>query len=165
MATLYEIDTAIVESFNKAIDPETGEIIDPQAWQDLERLSVDRETKIENIALFYKNLCSDAAAYKAEKDSFAAKQKAAEKKAGRLADYLKQALQGETFRSAKVDVRFRKSLAVDITEDLDMSKIPDIYKREKTVIEIDKSAAGKDLKAGVEIPGLRLTEHQNILIK
>ena len=64
MANLYEINQAITE----CIDNETGEIIDVEK---LEELQLEREAKIENVALWYKNLLSDAEAYKAEKNAFA----------------------------------------------------------------------------------------------
>lgn len=73
MSTLYEIDAAILE----CVDAETGEIIDPDA---LTALTMQREQKIENVALYYKNLLSDAAQYKAEKDVFAEKERRAKKK-------------------------------------------------------------------------------------
>ena len=53
---LYEIDAAITA----LVDPETGEISDFDAF---DQLSMARDQKIENIALYYKNLVADAAAY------------------------------------------------------------------------------------------------------
>ena len=72
MASLYEIDNAIME----CIDPETGEIIDAER---LTALQMERDKKIEGVACWVKNLDADAAAYKAEKDAFAARQAKAEK--------------------------------------------------------------------------------------
>ena len=66
MATLYEIDAGILS----CIDVETGEVLDPEK---LEALQMEREEKIESVALWYKNLCSDAEAYKAEKQAFASR--------------------------------------------------------------------------------------------
>ena len=64
MANLYEINNAIMQCF----DLETGELTDAESF---DRLQMERDLKIENIALWYKNLVSDAAAYKAEKEAFA----------------------------------------------------------------------------------------------
>lgn len=55
---LYEIDKAILA----CIDPETGELIDEAALQDLQ---MERTQKIKNVALWLKNLNASAAAYKA----------------------------------------------------------------------------------------------------
>lgn len=68
MASLYQIDQAILE----CLDAETGEIIDAEK---LDALFMEKNQKIENIALWIKNLQADALAYKAEKDAFAARQK------------------------------------------------------------------------------------------
>lgn len=84
---LYEIDKAIETAFNLAIDPETGEVNEEQMML-LEMLEMDRDKKIENVACFIKNLRADAAAYKAEKDAFAKRQKQAENKAESLSNYL-----------------------------------------------------------------------------
>ena len=46
---------------------ETGEIINPEQ---LEALSMERDAKIENIAMWYKNLLSDAEQYKTEASRF-----------------------------------------------------------------------------------------------
>lgn len=60
MATLYEIDEEILN----CVDQETGEIIDPEK---LAQLQMDFDKKVEGIALWIKNLLSDAEAIKAEK--------------------------------------------------------------------------------------------------
>lgn len=44
MASLYEINQRILE----CVDPETGELIDPE---NLEALVMEKELKIENVAL------------------------------------------------------------------------------------------------------------------
>ena len=49
---LYQIN----EEIEKCIDTETGEILDLEA---LDKLAMERDTKIENLACWYKNLnCS-----------------------------------------------------------------------------------------------------------
>lgn len=106
---LYEIDAAITA----LVDPETGEVSDFDAF---DQLSMARDQKIENIALYYKNLVADAAAYKAEKLAFAERQKAAENKAQRLKDYLAYALQGQKFESPRCAVSFRKTTNVNVLD-------------------------------------------------
>lgn len=73
MATLYEIDAAI----SGCIDAESGEIIDTER---LDNLLIERSKKLEGVALWIKNLESDAAAIKAEKNTLDRRMKAAEKK-------------------------------------------------------------------------------------
>ena len=101
---LYDIEKEIME----CIDEETGEIIDIEK---LDALTMERDTKIENICLWIKNLKADAVALKAEKDHFAARQKAAENKAESLTKYISNFLNGDKYKSARVTVSYRKSEA------------------------------------------------------
>lgn len=87
---LFEIENEIMNCW----DQETGEILDSDR---LDQLEMERDTKIENIALYIKNLTADAEALKAEKQSFAERQKAAENKAELLKKYLATYLAGQKF--------------------------------------------------------------------
>ena len=111
---LYEIDQEIMN----CVDMETGEIIDPAR---LNELQMDRDTKIENIACWIKNLYADAEAFKTEKQSFADRQKAAENKAESLKKYLTNYLAGQKFSTPKVAISFRKTSSVNVT---DISQLP-----------------------------------------
>lgn len=155
MSSLYEINQKILE----VCDPSTGEITD---WSAFEALQLARDDKLENIALWYKNLLSDAAAFKAEKDAFAAKQKAAESKAESLKNYLDSSLKGGKFKTVKVDVSYRKSTSVEV---VDESLIPAEYMRTVTTTTPDKAEIAKALKVGEAIDGVQLKESQNIQIK
>ena len=79
--TLYEIDQAI----QGLVDPETGELMDYEAFA---ALQMDRDAKIENMALWYKDLMADAKAIKEEADTLNERRKALENKAERLKSYL-----------------------------------------------------------------------------
>ena len=151
---LYEIDEKIMA----CIDMETGEIIDSEA---LDRLTLEREAKIENVALWYKNLLADAEAYKAEKNSFKAKEDAAKKKAESLMNYLAYALNGEKFKTTRVDIGYRKSTVVECQ---DVTQVDDDYLRYKEP-ELDKSKVKKAIKEGIEVKGCALVENQNMQIK
>ena len=106
MANLYEIDEKILECVANCIDPDTGEIIDSEQ---LEALKMERQAKLENVALYIKNLKADAAMYKAEKTAFAERQAAAERKAESLTMWLKNALDGQKFKTEKTEVNFKKN--------------------------------------------------------
>ena len=155
MSTLYEIDAAILN----CCDMETGEIIDADA---LDALMMEREKKIENIALYIKNLTADAAAYKAEKEAFAAREAQATNKAANLKKYLTGALNGQKFNTALCAISFRRSEKVEIDEE---SAIPAEYMNEVVKRTPDKTAIKAAIKAGQEISGCRLVENQNISIK
>lgn len=155
MASLYEIDQGILD----CIDEETGEILN---FEKLSELQMERERKLEGVALWIKNLKADAAAYKAEKDAFADKEKAAKTKLEKLSEWLSNALDGQKMNTVRVAVSFRKSESVKIT---DIDAIPDKYLVETITESPDKIMIKDDLKHGVEIPGCELELKNNIQIK
>ena len=74
MANLYELD-AMIESLLEQEDPETGELLSDM--EQLEAVLMERDTKIENIALYIKNKTAEAEAIKAEKLALEKRQKSA----------------------------------------------------------------------------------------
>lgn len=152
---LYEIDAQILEC---CIDQETGEIIDAEK---LEALQVEREQKIENVALWIKNLTAEATAYKAEKMAFAERQKKAEEKAESLKKWLADALSGTNFKTTKAAVSFRKTQSVQVS---------DIWALGEEFVKYsdptpDKNAIKAALKAGQEVNGAELIESISVSIK
>lgn len=157
MATLYELSSELA-NFELEIDEETGELLNADQ---LENIEMERNAKIENICLWIKNLKSDANAYKAEKESFEKKRKAAENKAEALKQYVQFILAGEKFKSSRVSVTYRKSESVECD---DVFKVSDDYLRYKDP-ELDKTKVKEALKAGIEIDGCKLVEKQNMQIR
>lgn len=151
---LYDIDSAIME----CVDSETGEIFDIDKFN---ALGLERDTKIENIALWIKNLKAEAEALKAEKDNFAARQKAAENKMNSLKQYLSNYLDGAKYDSTKVKVSFRKSETLQIDEG---ATIPEDFLKYKEP-EVNKAELKKALKEGFVVPGVEIVENMNIQIK
>jgi len=151
---LFEINNELMQCF----DAETGEILNPES---LEALNMERERKIENIALWIKDLTAEAAALKAEKQAFEERQKAAEKKAENLKKYLLSALGGENFKTVKAAVTFRKSQKVEV---------PDVYKLDENFVKYseptaDKNAIKKAIQAGQTVEGATLVESLSISVK
>ena len=155
MASIWEIDQEILD----CVDLETGEVIDPER---LENLQMERSQKIENVACWIKNLESDAAAIKAEKEALAKRQVAALAKAEQLKEWLAEALGGHKFSSAKCAVSFRRSETVEVA---DVALIPAELLRVKTTIEPNKTAIKALLKDGQDVIGCRLVEGLNTQIK
>lgn len=151
---LYEIDQKIMN----CVDMETGEIIDPAR---LDELQMDRDTKIENIACWIKNLNADAEAFKTEKQSFADRQKAAENKAESLKKYLANYLAGQKFSTPKVAISFRKTSSVNVT---DISQLPKEFLKFADPTP-DKTAIKNAIKAGTTVTGAEIVEGQSISIK
>ena len=82
---LYEIDAAIDAAIEAGTDPETGESTN---LEELTALQMQREEKLENIALYIKNLSAIATAVKNEIDVLNERRKRTEKKVDRLRDVL-----------------------------------------------------------------------------
>lgn len=154
MAALYEIDAAIMA----CVDGETGEVINPEM---LDTLLMERGRKLEGVALWIKNLESDAAAIKAERDALDKRMKSAENKAKSLREWLKNALEYQPFETARVRVSFRKSESTEIDENVLDRK----WCREKITYAPDKTAIKNALKTGQTVAGAKLVVNQNIQIK
>ena len=154
MANLYEIDEQITECF----DVETGELLDAEK---LENLMIEKENKIEAVALWIKNLKADAAMYKAEKNAFAERQAAAERKAESLTMWLKNALDGKKFKTEKAEVNFRKTQKVEVIDIWELNE--DFVKYSDPTP--DKAAIKRAIKAGEEVNGARLIDDISVSIK
>ena len=155
MDSLYEIDFEIMN----CIDFETGEVVDVEK---LTELQMEREHKIESVALWVKNLRAEAAAYKAEKDAFAKREKRTKNKVESLEKWLTNALNGEKLTTNRVAVSFRKSKRVEVLDD---SKIPENYMTETVTIAPDKKGIREAIEYGLKVPGCELVERNNIQIE
>ena len=152
--TLYEIDRAIMD----CLDAETGEILDIEK---LEELQLAKEVKIENIALWYLNLCAEAEAYKAEKLKFEEKQKKAEQAAENKKKWLDSILQGSKFKTTLCEIKYSTSSKVIVD---DITAIDSkYYKAVKP--EADKTKIKAAIKAGEIIEGCHIETNKNISIK
>lgn len=165
--TLYEIDKAIYDLLENGftVDEETGEVIGGS--DELEQLQIERDQKLESVALYIKSVESLIAGIKAEEESLAKRRKKKEYKVDRLKKYLTDSIIGngdDSFESTKVSVTFRKSDGVEIT---DADALDKKYWREKTTIkrEPDKKLIKTDIKSGVAVNGAHLEVRQNINIE
>lgn len=161
---LYEINAALEELLNQ-VDPETGELVcDMDA---LEALSIEREEKLEGLALYCKNLTAEAEAIRNEEKALAERRRSLENKAERAKGFLAEQLSGEKFSTPKVAVSYRTSKAVEITDEESFwayaFKHPGFIRQKQP--EADKTAIGAALKNGQEIPGAELIEKLNMSIK
>lgn len=153
MATLYEIN----EQIAGLVDPETGEIADFEAF---EKLNLDLDTKIKNIALWIVNLRSDAEQLEEQEKKFRDRKTAAKNKAESLKNLLDGFLSGEKRSFPEVVISYLKSERVTVDDD---AKLNDRFLRIKT--EINKDALKDALKRGESIEGARLEVKNNIQIK
>ena len=159
--TLYEIQDNIRQAIEQGFNEETGEIFDAS---DIEALQIQRDEKIESIALYIKDLAAEAKAIKDERAALAKRQQTAENQAELLKKYLAKCLDGQKFKTARVAISYRKSQTVELIDGLDINQLPHQFLRE-IAPEVDKTALKDALKEGQEIYGVYLQEHTNTIIK
>lgn len=155
--TLYEIDQQIVKAIELGYDPETGEILDASA---LEQLQIDRDEKIENICLYIKDLTAESKALAEEAKALTERKERSAKKAESLKNYLAVILNGQKWKSSKAVVSYRKTQAV-VVDDLD--SLPPGYLRIKK--EPDKALIKECIKGGGTIKGAHLEDRQSMSVK
>ena len=152
--SLYEINQDILS----CVDSETGEIIDVEHLSELE---LEREQKFEGVALWIKNLSAEAEAYKAEKEAFAEREKAAKNKIESLKNWLCFATNGEGFKSTKCVVTVRNSEETVVDEEL----LPKKWMKKTISYKPDKIAIKAAIKAGAKIKGAMIRINQNLSVK
>ena len=161
--TLFEIDEAIancvkLDGREEYVDVSTGEIIDIQA---LDALKMERNTKIRNIACWIRNLESDEKQLAEQEKIYRDRKNATKNKKEQLKSYLASFLAGQKWKNKEVEILWRKSKAVEVT---DIKKLSSYYLRYKEP-EVNKTLLGNDLKAGVKLDGAVLTEKNNMSVK
>lgn len=160
--TIYEIDTAIAA----LVDPESGELLDYEAFSEL---SMERSKKIENMALWAKELSATAKIIKAEEDVLKARRQSMENKAVRLKEYLALILDGEKFETAKCSISYRKSSALEITDNFALSEWLEAAGFGDLVAysapTVDKREVTKLIRAGSVVPGAEIVERQSLTLK
>lgn len=159
--TLWEIDKRISDILEVGmhIDEETGEVL---LTEDLDLLNIEREKKIEGIALYVKNLKAEAEAIHTEIDRLKGREESKKKKAERLTQYLSSALCGQKFETAKTSLFFRKSSVVQINNE---SLVPEEFMKVTTEKKPDKTAIANRIKSGEFVSGCELVEKNNLQIK
>ena len=155
---IYEIEQSIMA----LVDPETGEIADFEA---LDNLTMARDEKIENVAMWIKNLVAEGKAIREEEKNLAERRRTSENKSESLQKYLEQILCGDKFSTPKVAISYRKSTAVNIADEESFLKTADAIYAVPQAPKIDKTAIKEALKSGAVIVGAELVERNNIQIK
>ena len=160
--SIYKIDQAILS----LVDPETGEITD---WAAFEELQMERDAKVEAVALWYKNLVAEAKAIKEEEQALAERRKKLESMAETRKKYLEYALNGQKFQTARCAVTFRKSTRVELEDPDKVIKWAEANGHKECVSykapEANKTEIGKLLKGQVNVPGAVLVEGRSLTVK
>lgn len=163
--TLYKIDTNIrefLDSLYSQLD-EDGTISD-EDYATLEMWQEERKAKLENIAVYYKELVALEEALENEAKKLLERAKTAERRAEWFKRYLATSMiaNGDTeLQTSRCTLSFRKSEKVVVNED----QLPRKYFVEKINYTPDKKTLKELLKKGETISGASLEVTQNIQIK
>ena len=162
MRALYEIDQDILD----CVDMETGEILDAEK---LDALQMERETKLEGVSLWVKDLTAEANAVKEEADKLTARKRALDNKIQALKSWLLIALNGEKLKTPRCNVyqTHSKRLAVEDEAGLIsfLKTLEDPGRFVRYTEELRKDEIKKALKDGYVIPGAALETTESVVIK
>lgn len=163
--TLREIDSAIMELF----DEETGNLLEGSE-DAFGKLQIERNEKIKNTALYFKNLAAEAETIAAEIKRLQDRKTVTENKARGLKFLLDQALQGQSFHDPLVDVRYKKNPPrVEVRDEAAVlqwckeSGNLDCIKLRPA--EISKNDIKRLLRDGVNVPGVELVSDYSLGVK
>ena len=163
MRALYEIDQAILD----CCDLETGEILDSEK---LTALQMEREAKLEGVALWVKDLKAEAEAVKTEADKLNARKKALDNKIDSIKTWLAAALNGEKLKTARCNVYQTHNTKLNVQDEAGLVKFlqtledPERFLRFKEP-ELKKDEIKTALKDGFVIPGAALEVSESVVIK
>lgn len=158
---LYDIRAEIEE----LIDPESGEISDIEKF---EELSGSAEAKLENIAIYIKNLEASAELIQREIALLTERKKKALNKAERLKAYMQGFLNGQKFETAKCKCEFRKSTPLEIEDEtkfIEWAKINNDKYLKYSEPSVNKTAVKDDISAGMQVPFAQIVTKMNLSIK
>lgn len=165
--TLYEIDNALEALVDQAVDPETGVFDgDSSAW---EELVMAREEKIENTALYIKNLRAEATALLQEEQNLRRRREIVENKIGWLWKNLQASLGGEDYETARASIRFKRNPPSVAIQDPDKAmawaqeSCPDAIQFSRPTLS--KGTLLRLLKDGEEVPGCELVQNVRMEVK
>ena len=159
MMSLFEID----EELDNCLNEETGEFDEDK----FNMLTFERERKIEYLAKKVKNHAAMAEAIKTQKKILEERQKREERNAESLKQFLIHALNGEKFKTAEIQIGFRRSKSVDLDDEsfvewCQSNERDDLLRYSKP--EISKAAVKEAIEAGETIPA-RIIEKISVTVR
>lgn len=161
MSSLYELNARIL-TFEMEFDSDG-------VWCNedvLDALQMERDEKIEQICLWIKNLRAEAQMVTAEAKNLTDRAKKLTNKADNLERYVAGNLDGKPFKTSKVNVTWRKSESVNITdESLIPDRFMDIQVVRKPVKKTIKAFLKEAEEKGEGVPWAKIEQKNNIQLK
>ena len=163
MRALYDIDQAILD----CVDPETGEILDQGK---LDALQIERERKLEGVALWVKDLNYEAQMVKEEADRLTARKRALDNKISALKMWLLIALDGGKLKTPRCNVYQMHSTKLSVDDEPKLIEFLQTLEQPERFLkfrepELKKEDIKKALKDGTIIPGAALETTESVVIK
>ena len=163
MRALYDIDQEILD----CVDQETGEILDSEK---LTALQMERDRKLDGVALWIKDLNYESAMIKEETDKLTARKRALDNKITGLKMWLMIAMDGEKLKTPRCNVyQTHNQRLVVVDEQQLISFLQTLEDPERFLKfpepELRKDEIKKALKDDYEIPGATLETTESVVIK
>lgn len=166
---LYEINAAITDLLDKLnIDSETGEVTDDAILEQLDKLSMERESVLQYLAKAVLNARSDIASIKAEEQRLRERRQAVERLEERLMSVLDRECRGKKTSLGVATVSYRKTTKLDVIDSgiaiewLQEKGFSDCY---RTSIEINKTETKKLIAKGIDVPGCVITQSNSCSLR
>ncbi len=156
--TLYEIREEVLALVN-----EDGEITDMEAFEKLQMAECE---KIENVALWIKNLLAEIKAIREEEKALAERRKKLEKKVERLENYLDAALDGKQFETPRVSLKRRTNKFLEVLDETGLIEWAQQFAPTavRVTYAVDKMAIRDYLKNDVYCPYAQMSERHSLQV-
>jgi hypothetical protein len=167
---LYEINAEMESLIEANIDFETGEI-NPKIEEQLSNLDIERDKKIEGIAIVVKIAKVDSDVIANEIKRLQSMKKSLENKQNFLKQIIKAELAGEKFKTHRVSIYYSssESVEIDYTKPESANIADKIETLNSDLVKVEKTLRlteiKKQLKAGIDLPFLSLKKKQSIVIR
>ena len=161
--TFREID----EQITSLVDPETGEILDVMAF---ESLQMERDEKVENMAMWVLDLRDEVTSIDAEIERLKEKKRVAQNKMTSLKSYLQIVTGGQNVKTPLVSVSYRTNEAVNLIDKEAVIKWAQDTHRDDELLkysepDVSKTAVKKLIAEGVNVPGAEIVNSVSTIIK
>lgn len=155
MRSIYDINSDIERCV--LLDADGNDI--GTDWELLSALGIERDSKLEQVAVWAKNIKAEIDAIKAEEDKLYKRRKADEARLDGIKRYLMQNLQGENITSARVKVSYRTTRDCVVID----GDIAEEYC--KITIEPSKTLIKNAIKEGKNVTGAHLEDRVSVTIR
>lgn len=160
---LYEL----TQNYNNLLELiENGMVSQEDIRESLELVNDDISEKIENICKIIQQNKSSIQIMKDEEKRIANNRKTLENSNKNLMQYIQESLQTIGIKQIKgqlFKVNIQKNKASVVIDDEKL--IDEKYKKEETLVTIDKNALYDDLKVGNEVLGAKLVQTESVRIR